>query len=110
MFRLLIQFGNLVDAALMAPAREVRAQKTRNHLDHLMLAQYSRTQRQHIGIVMFAAHLRGKRVMRHGRADAADFVCRYGHADSSTANQNSEIAVALLHVPRNLDGKIGVVD
>jgi len=110
MFRLLIQLGNLIDAALMASTRELRSQKTRNHFYNLMLAQHSRTQRQHIGIIMFAAHLRGQRVMCNGRANPADFVCRDGHADSSTANQNSEIAVALLHAPRDLDCEIRVID
>ena len=91
----MIEFRNLIDAPLMASAGELRREKTRHRFDDLMLAQHARAHRQHVGVVVFAAHARGHRVVRDGRANAADFIRGDGHADARAADENAQIVAAL---------------
>ena len=74
------------------------------------LAGAARAQRQHVGIVMFAAQARRFRVVRERRANASDFICGDRHADSRAADEDAEIGMALCDAPGNLDGEIGIVD
>ena len=110
MFWLLIEFGNFVHASLVPSAREFCTEKTLRRFYDLIFGQNPRAQRQHVGIVMFPAHSGSQRVMRHGGANASDFICSHGHADSGAANQNPQVIAPLLHAPRNFDSKIRVIN
>src|SRR3989338_8359848 len=90
--------GNLLHPALV-PSPGLEGCRTPRFYDSLChrLAQFFRSQHQHVGIVVAPASLRVKAIAADGRTDPRDLVRRNRDADAGLAQENPPLEGALRH-------------
>src|SRR5689334_1287086 len=97
----LLNGHDLFHPALMPPASKRRSQPFIDDAECLVRAEDARTQRQNIGIIVLAAHLRLIVRAYVGGPDAINFVCGNGHANAAATDQNAQIGALLAYIVRH---------
>src|SRR3954468_8931748 len=86
-----LDLGDLVHAALVAPAGKGRVQELLDDGPSLGVIQKARADGEDVGVVMLARESSFFLIRNVGRADAGNFVRGDRHADAGTADEQSEI-------------------
>src|ERR1041385_596659 len=97
-------------AALMASTGKLRGKPLIHDGEGLGRIEDASAQRQHVGIVMLAAHLRFIFCAYVCGPDAIDFVGGNRHANAAAADQNAKIGALLAHVVRHGSGIVRIVN
>ena len=106
----LFDLGDFVQAALVASARVLGAEKFLDDDQRLILADHSAAQGQHIGVVVLPGAPGRQQIMRQGRANAAHLVRGDGDADAGPAHQDSHWFRSRRHPLGNRARKVRIVD
>ncbi len=84
-------FRDFVEAALVASAEVGGGQENLNHLNGDFAGDDASAECKDIGVVVFSRKACGIHVMRHGRADAGDFVSGDGNANPGSADGDAQV-------------------
>ena len=77
--------------------RKSRRHKSTDDVERKLNSYYTRTDTEHVAIVVFARLAPGIRIAAKRRADAAQFVRRHRRAHTAAADQNPDLRRAGLH-------------
>src|SRR5258708_9823346 len=94
----------------MPPAGERSRQPLVHNPQRFFFLENARAQRQHIGVVVLAAHLRLMLAAHIGGTDASNLVGSHGHANSPPAHQDAYIGALLAHIVRYQTGVVRIID
>src|ERR1051326_6816874 len=96
-------------AALMAATGKLRIEPFIHDGKSLLRIEDASAQREHVGIVMLAAHLRFIFGAYIRSADAVDLIGGNRHANAATTDQNAKIGALLADVVGNSPGIVRIV-
>src|SRR6266542_599964 len=105
-----LHLADLVDAAGVAAAGELRVEPRAENLKTGLASSQPSGQREHVGVVVLAAHPRREDIAAESRADAGDLVGRDGHADARAADENAAFDLAYRDGLGDLERVVGIVD
>src|SRR5947209_15103057 len=86
-----LQLSDLVNAALVASARKLCAEKIADDFDGQGVVHNTPAQRENVGVIMLARHPRGYCIVSHGGANSRNLVRSDGNANPRSAGENSQL-------------------
>ncbi len=106
---LILDPGDLRDAARVASAVERGVQEYPGELHRPLLIDHTAAHAQDVRVVVAAADLRAERIRAHRRADPADLVGRDGNPDSRAAAKDPLLRLSAGDGVRHLFGEQRVI-